>query len=155
MAQFATSQTESDIQITPECITQMTEAMFVSMLDIPVSLIAAADRPSPESGVLQASVEVSGDWQAELRVLASPTLASKIASEMFETPEDELEEDEVNDALGEVANVIGGNLKGIIGRECNLSIPVVQGTVEEIGQDAMHEAYNCCDGVLHVVLFAN
>jgi chemotaxis protein CheX len=74
---------------------------------------------------LQSSIHVSGNWNAEFRITVPQSLASQIACTMFDSQPDDLSSDEILDALGEVVNVIGGNAKGIINEECDLSLPCV------------------------------
>ena len=44
---------------------------------------------------------------------------------MFGCEPDDLGDEEVLDALGEVANMVGGNVKGMIDADCKLSLPTV------------------------------
>jgi chemotaxis protein CheX len=44
---------------------------------------------------------------------------------MFDVPSPELSAEEVLDAVGELANIAGGNIKGLIEEPCELSLPVV------------------------------
>ena len=74
---------------------------------------------------LLASVRIDGDRSASVFVYTSPELANCIAASMFGQELDELEQSDVLDALGEVVNVIGGNVKGILNQECSLSLPCV------------------------------
>ena len=74
---------------------------------------------------LNASVKISGEWNALLSVTSSNGAAKAIAATMFDTCEDDLSEEDVFDALAEIANMIGGNIKGIADCDCDLSIPCV------------------------------
>lgn len=74
---------------------------------------------------LVASIRISGDWQAGLEVLTSVNGSRRLAEQMFELPADELTEEDIADALGEIANMIGGNLKGLSFGETKLSLPCV------------------------------
>ena len=78
---------------------------------------------------LNASVKISGDWNALLQVASTNDAARAIAATMFDTSETDLSEEDVLDALAEIANMIGGNIKGIADCECDLSLPCV-GAVE-------------------------
>ena len=58
----------------------------------------------------------------------SPKIASKIASAMFGLSF--VSEEDVKDAIGEVAQIVSGNLKAFVahktGTPCQLSLPVVE-----------------------------
>ena len=74
---------------------------------------------------LQAVVQIRGEWNADLRIFASEDLAKRVAAAMFGLSVDDLPPEKVHDALGEVANVMGGNVKGFINGDCTLSLPQV------------------------------
>ena len=48
-----------------------------------------------------------------------------VAAAMFDTDAGAVSGDEVADAVGELANIIGGNIKGMIADPCELSLPMV------------------------------
>jgi chemotaxis protein CheX len=59
-------------------------------------------------------------------LLAAPTpLARTVASAMFDLPADRLTDDEVADALGELTNMVAGNLKSLLPGPSGLSMPAV------------------------------
>src|SRR5207253_367907 len=50
-------------------------------------------------------------------------LARDVAGFLFGRPPDEVEKDDLRDALGELANIIGGNLKALMSGVCRLGLP--------------------------------
>jgi chemotaxis protein CheX len=70
-------------------------------------------------------VSITGDWSGHLLVTTSSAGAREIAAGLFELGVDEVGNDEVADAVGEVANVVGGAVKGMISEACSLSLPQV------------------------------
>lgn len=72
-----------------------------------------------------ACVHISGGWHGSVSIALPSDLARQVASLMFDAPADELAADEVLDAVGELANIAGGNVKGLIEEPCTLSLPVV------------------------------
>jgi CheY-specific phosphatase CheX len=44
---------------------------------------------------------------------------------MFDMPVEAISPDELRDAVGEVANILGGNVKTLIAGKCRLSLPSV------------------------------
>ena len=101
---------------------QITTNVMTDMLGIEVAPTPQLDRTKND---LVASVRISGDWEAQLEVRTPVSSARRIASTMFSAHMDDLAEDEVTDALGEIANMIGGNLKGLQDGETRLSLPCV------------------------------
>lgn len=74
-----------------------------------------------------ATISIGGPWTATLEVVVSRTLARRFAAALLQVGDAELSEDDVHDALGELVNVVGGNVKGIVddGGSSTLSLPVV------------------------------
>lgn len=84
-----------------------------------------ADEPPTETGWTRADIAIAGDWSALVRVSCTPSAAQRLAAAMLELEAGtEADEDEVTDAMGEVANVIGGNIKGCLGGG-TLGLPTV------------------------------
>lgn len=122
--------------IGPEEVSRMANDLFSAMLGMPFN-------PEPQESTdlssreVQATIRISGDWDAEFHVLASHELAGHIAGDMFGTSASELSKDEILDALGEIVNVIGGNAKGIVDQDCNLSLPCVGRFLGELPASAL------------------
>lgn len=72
-------------------------------------------------------VGLAGSYTGILSIHCPQTLALKITSNMLGMEVEEVGED-VNDALGEIANMLGGHVKQVLskgGLDLNLSIPTV------------------------------
>jgi chemotaxis protein CheX len=72
-----------------------------------------------------ATVHISGSWNGSVILTCPTTLARAAASAMFEIGEEDLEDGEVADAVGELLNMIGGNLKCLLPEPSQLSLPTV------------------------------
>ncbi|MFN8706967.1 MAG: chemotaxis protein CheX, partial [Planctomyces sp.] len=90
-------------------------------LNVEPSETVSCDEPDAVSAVIR----ISGDWNSLVQVLAPRSTAKVIASTMFSMTEDELTEAEIADAVGEIVNMVGGNLKGIVQGDSSLSLPCV------------------------------
>ncbi|HWC36468.1 MAG TPA: chemotaxis protein CheX [Mycobacteriales bacterium] len=85
-----------------------------------------AAEPAPTGGArVTGCVHISGTWQGSVMLSGSQALAAQAAAGMFGTPVDELADAEVSDAFGELTNMVGGNVKGMLEGFNALSIPVV------------------------------
>lgn len=91
--------------------------------------IAHAELPEPwcPSGTdnLQARVQISGTWDGALTIECSLKLARAMAEEMFCMEPGEAAPEEIQDALGELVNVVGGNVKALFDGSAKLSLPAV------------------------------
>jgi CheY-specific phosphatase CheX len=79
-----------------------------------------------EEHPLQGSIQIAGAWQGAVVLSCSPEYARSMAAGMFGAEPDSLSAADVNDALGELVNVIGGNLKQLLPAPCHLSLPAVR-----------------------------
>jgi chemotaxis protein CheX len=70
-------------------------------------------------------VAVTGAWQGCVLLAAPTPLARTVAAAMFDLPADRLTDDEVADALGELTNMIAGNVKSLLPGPSSLSMPAV------------------------------
>jgi len=79
----------------------------------------------PGGDVTVGCVTVTGAWQGSVRLACPARLARMAASAMFDRPADALDDQEVADALGELTNMVGGNIKSLIPGPSRLSMPAV------------------------------
>jgi chemotaxis protein CheX len=80
-----------------------------------------------------ASVSITGGWEGHV-VFGCTTSASRTAAAvLLAMGEDELAEADVADAVGELANMIGGNIKSLLPGPSALTLPLVN-----LGGAAMH-----------------
>lgn len=74
---------------------------------------------------VMASVQISGDWQGAVVLLCSSALAHAATAAMFDTEVGATTQADLDDAMGELANMIGGNIKNRLPQPCKLSLPTV------------------------------
>ncbi|MGH8492535.1 MAG: chemotaxis protein CheX [Moraxellaceae bacterium] len=102
-----------------EHLSDITESVWTGFLDIPL----ARSRGEPEACECAASVSIKGAWNGSLVVCCSRQLAQRVASTMFQCDEEEMREALWSDALGEIANIIGGNIKAMLPAPSQLGLP--------------------------------
>jgi CheY-specific phosphatase CheX len=71
-------------------------------------------------------VSISGPWQGEVVVAVLGASAPKFAAAMLGSPSSEVTTEDAADALCELANMIGGQVKGTLSTGCRLSLPLVR-----------------------------
>jgi chemotaxis protein CheX len=71
----------------------------------------------------RATVELRGAWNGDLSLSCPGDLARRAAGVLFDKAADRVDEAEARDALGEIANMTGGNLKALLPAPCGLSTP--------------------------------
>jgi chemotaxis protein CheX len=89
--------------------------------------VEVADPPRDPEGerTITGFVHVSGDWHGTVSLACPTALALDAAATMFGTPVEELTDDDVKDALGELTNMTGGGVKSLLPGSCDLSLPTV------------------------------
>jgi len=94
------------------------------------SLLQAAPVPwfgdAPAHGPsVAAEVTLAGDWNGAVRMSCDATTAERLAGTMLGTADEPLPQEDVHDAVGEIVNVIGGNVKGSLEGSTSLGLPTV------------------------------
>jgi chemotaxis protein CheX len=110
------------LELTNEDIEGLVANVFLATLGIEV---ASAGPPVPGGEVSSSLVGITGTWDGAVIVACDRDLAVRFAMAMFALAESEVSDDEINDALGELANMVGGNFKSMLPPICNLSLPTV------------------------------
>lgn len=70
-------------------------------------------------------VQISGQWQGAVLVQGTCRLERILASVFFDIGESEVTDTDIRDAIAEITNMIGGNIKGQVPSPSFLSIPSV------------------------------
>ncbi len=103
---------------------EVNESVWTSMLGF--ELAATEVEPAdPTLRYLIGSVTITGGWDAAVMVQIPVPFAIRLAATMFGFEETEIGDAEVADALGEMANMVGGNVKGMLPGDSSLSLPTV------------------------------
>lgn len=118
------------MEIQNDDLIQIVDDIWTSMLGIETEFAGEGGELKSDERTISASVQITGAWDGALVVVCSHALARCFAGAMLELELDEVEDAEVNDAMGELANIAGGNLKALVDGQAKLSLPVVAGGVD-------------------------
>jgi chemotaxis protein CheX len=114
-----------EVEVNENDLAEMVEQVWMSYLD-PEGLnplIPTYDDSQPSE--VHSSVSISGSWTGHV-VYASSMVAAKNAAAAFLAMEaDEVSPEDLSDVLGELANIVGGNVKAMLPPGCFLSLPQV------------------------------
>lgn len=95
-------------------------------------------------------VNIGGAWEGTILLEVSDTLSKAFAAAMLGISSDEVSDQDVADALGELTNMVGGNIKSLLPAPSNLSIPsVAEGSDYSIwapGTDLLAQVTLRCNG---------
>lgn len=108
-----------------EALIGVIEAISQTMFDVEPTLAPLAGSAFDDQALI-ASVTFSGAFSGELRVTFSERLARVLASRTMRMMPEQAVLAELIDATGELANIIAGNVKGLLPSPSRQSLPCVQ-----------------------------
>lgn len=109
-----------------DVIFEVTNLVWQSMLGREVST-AGSDTDLGEGPFMTGVVLITGAFEGGVSIDVQASTARHLAALMFgmEDVEDEVSDEETVDALGELANMVGGNLKALMAQPSKISLPSV------------------------------
>ncbi|TNM44209.1 chemotaxis protein CheX [Nocardioides albidus] len=111
-----------------EDLLAVTEDVWLALVGDDDPLLPRAVPPgSPFDAAAWSSVTtISGGWQGAVTVELDEALARRLTTQMLDLPADEAPSDsDVADAVGELVNMVGGNVKSLMPGPSVLSLPAV------------------------------
>jgi chemotaxis protein CheX len=104
-------------------VTQIVENVFQTMIGLDVK---AVDTPfCPTGEVITSIISLAGTWKGAVLVRCGIEEAFDFTSRMIGIDPPTNLNDDVRDAMGELANMVGGNLKSVLPSGVGLSLPTV------------------------------
>jgi CheY-specific phosphatase CheX len=115
----------------------------------------------PGGNRLTSAVQMTGDWNGAVLMECDGRQACRFAARFLarEPSGDDVVDDDVRDVLGELANMIGGNLKSVLSRGIQLSMPsVVDGSNYSLricgAEVRALLAFRCAEGLIWIRVLA-
>ncbi len=106
-----------------------TQEVFETMLSMPLGENEAIETIPKGTSQVVGSVSMAGTISGTVNIYVTDMFAKVITADMLGMELDEVDSDEeVHDVVGELSNMIGGDLKSRLcdaGFECSLSIPSI------------------------------
>ncbi|HVS69416.1 MAG TPA: chemotaxis protein CheX [Mycobacteriales bacterium] len=118
----------AEVVVTASDLTEITIDVWSSFLGERPE--PAVDAEPPSGARVTGCVHISGTWQGSVMLSGSQALAAQAAAGMFGIAMEDLADAEISDAFGELTNMVGGNVKGMLEGVNALSIPVVTSGVD-------------------------
>jgi len=110
-------------QVSAELVEQVMSSVFSTMLGIDIS--SAGSEGTPRGEHVTAAVYFEGEWNGAVLLECNLVQACLLAGLLLGIDPPEEYNDDVRDAFGELANMIGGNIKSAIAPGDQLSLPSV------------------------------
>ncbi len=114
-----------EVEVNETDLAEMVEQVWVSYLDpegvSPLVTTGDAEQPSE----VHSSVSITGSWTGHVVYASSAAAARKAAAAFLAMDAGEVSQEDLSDVLGELANIVGGNVKAMLPAGCFLSLPQV------------------------------
>ena len=142
-------------EVSAAVLAQIVKSVFVTMMSLDVSPSETSWKPMGDR--LTSFVQLTGDWDGAVEIECSRLQACQFAGHILSMDPPESVDDDVRDVLGELANMIGGNLKSNFSSQVRLSMPsVMDGSDYDLricGSEVRERsAFECADGIFWVTV---
>jgi len=74
---------------------------------------------------MAACIQITGGWNGAIVLDCPASVARHAAAIMFQTQPAQVSMADIQDAIGELANIVGGHVKSLLPQPCHLSLPTV------------------------------
>jgi len=91
---------------------------------------------------LLGAISISGEWTGVIVLQASRAAAFEAARRMFPDEAEQLSEVDIRDALAELTNIVGGNIKSLVPGPSSLALPGVT-TGDNVDLRLLHASLIC------------
>ncbi|MCL2848426.1 MAG: chemotaxis protein CheX [Micrococcales bacterium] len=109
-----------------EAVFEIAEAVFAAMIDGDHGLLVVRDDQAPVDDPVVAWVDICGPYPGRTAVTTSTATASALVRALLDVGADAgVTDDDRTDAFGEIANVVGGNIKALLPEQGSLGLPRV------------------------------
>jgi chemotaxis protein CheX len=147
--------TELSKLIQPSELAQIVESVFGAMLNLEVGESGAHWFPSGDR--LTSAIHLTGEWNGAVLLECDRSQACRFAGRFLSIDPPDAVDDVVRDVLGELANMIGGNLKCVLTKGIRLSMPsVVDGSdysMRVCGTVAREQiTFECAEGLFWITV---
>ena len=105
-------------------IRSIVRSIWSTQLGLEIQDVEGPVQSSP-SQTMTAAIHISGDYHGGIRLECSRAIVRRAASIMFDRPAEQLTDDDERDVIGELANVVTGNVKALIPGSNSISLPTI------------------------------
>lgn len=116
-------QTDMLVDIGPSELAQVVAEVFETMMGLQVASCEAAWKEGPAR--LSSAVSLSGEWNGTIVIECNADQARRFAGRFLSQDPPAEVDDVVRDVAGELANMVGGNLKCVLLPGIRISMPSV------------------------------
>lgn len=148
-----------EIKIMPiECeeeIKQFVTDIWSTFLSVKVTPTSTPFKPKGQGNTLAGCVQITGEWQGSVTLYAPKEIGRKIAATMYSLDETKVDNQQIQDVIGEITNILAGNIKSILPAPCSISLPCVAITdfnLHHPGSEMLSTVNFDCEGLPFLVV---
>ena len=140
--------------VSVEDVIAITREVWSSFVDVELA-VAPEQTAALTAPALTAVVRICGAWDGAVRLECPVAHAAEAAAAMFAIELGAVSDETARDAIGELANVVCGNVKSLLPAPSELSMPVVSSSDGSrdalVGADLVRRvAFIASTGALHI-----
>ncbi|MCY1144763.1 chemotaxis protein CheX [Actinoplanes sp. Pm04-4] len=114
-----------EVEVNENDLAEMVEQVWESYLDPEGVSPLMQTYDENQASEVHSSVSITGSWTGHVVYASSLQAARRAAGAFLAMEPDEVSEEDLSDVLGELANIIGGNVKAMLPPGALLSLPQV------------------------------
>jgi len=144
------------MQVDQQQILTATKELWTSLLGLTVAPLD--DAAGAEERTWSSCVKITGPWQGAILLECSESLARHAAAMLFAADGEDTPEDEIQDAVKELADMFGKKLRPLLPEETKISRPSIVDDEDDCkalsGMQGLAELKLSCEGrPVRIVLF--
>jgi chemotaxis protein CheX len=113
------------VEVNEDDLAEMVEQVWISYLDPEGISPLIPTYDENQSSDVHSSVSISGSWSGIVVYACSMDAGRRAAAAFLASEMDEVTEEDLSDVLGEIANIVGGNVKAMLPPGAFISLPQV------------------------------
>ena len=114
-----------EVEVNENDLAEMVEQVWESYLDPEGVSPLIPTYDENQSSDVHSSVSITGSWTGYVVYASSIAAARRAAAAFLAMEPDEVSDEDLSDVLGELANIVGGNVKAMLPPGAFLSLPQV------------------------------
>jgi chemotaxis protein CheX len=114
-----------EVEVNEGDLTELVEQVWQSYLDPEGISPLMLTYDENQASEVHSSVSISGSWSGHVVYASSMAAARRAAAAFLAMEPEEVSNEDLSDVLGELANIVGGNVKAMLPTGAFLSLPQV------------------------------
>jgi chemotaxis protein CheX len=105
-------------------ITQIAYSIWETLFSAPLDRAPAGSLLRDDTPLMTGCIQIDGAWNGAVMLQCPQALAERLSAELFQ-PDGAITPDEVHDTIGELTNMLAGNVKALLPEPSRISLPAV------------------------------